>query len=820
MAAVKVVEDCEEEQRRRRARSAMAFRRSESNLVGLMSNSSQQQGGEAAHSVIGQPLETLTQPKRSGSILVAKDTVLQHQAQEIEDLKKSSSKSLARAWAKIREQENLIQKLRNKISLIEAESDLLRQKLDLRKQKQQELSTWMKMSGRNSNSSDFDGQYTSKHHKMFKTDNYDDIPIWQQLYFRFRECQTKSPSPAAAEETRVSPMWILFERALSRQMEADDFILAMNMLYSQFQQSARNSSLVELYNQISCLNKVMTCMSSMLEIPGSIMDLPLLTSRMLEIAMDLCAARSGRILFLEGDHLVVMAALSKSKQDGYVDIGVNNRPLPIDGIVGKVLKQGKTLNYKMGNDLAADFNKTTDVIMGQETTPFVCSPILDADGSLLGCLQLFDHMTEKKLQEGDRILNFFNKELQVNRVTCASNAESDRSCIMQILCEEFARVCGKEFEQCRAFSASWRAQQLLQRFLRFTKIVSNSSDFVSVLKMLNDMTVNVISVDQCGIFYLDKVANEFRLLHTLFDDESITLGLEQRVPNDGIGLISLAAQTAMMNTTNDVGKESKYSATRDLRGTTDLPARGICTVPLKNMYGEVSCVFQVSKHSVPWTRADEDVISTMDRSEQLLASTSVTRRSRTIRHTKSVQRRNSSTSITGMIKDFQRSMQVESLRLLVIKQPDENPEAPADSSKAKSTLVTLVSAGRESGMSRTASMEQAREAPPSIEHFVGEGITGHVAETTQCVRSNDAFAHPFFSPTFDRVFPSQVCTNICCVPVISEEDATTIAVLEALNKTPCFSEEDEIVLKVFAKQIGVFLMDRVIDMEGLSNLIF
>ena len=306
MAAVKLVEEWEEEQRRRRARSAMAFRRSESNVVELMSSSSQQQGGGLleeegsgwqSRSMSGNPRRRTVssaspwRPSRNprdqyegggsesrrrypfpafealqGSILVAKDTVLQHQAQEIEDLKKSSSKSLARAWAKIREQENLIQKLRNKISLIEAESDLLRQKLDLRKQKQQELSTWMKMSGRNSNSSDFDGQYTSKHHKMFKTDNSDDIPIWQQLYFRFRECQTKSPSPAAAEETRVSPMWILFERALSRQMEADDFILAMNMLYSQFQQSARNSSLVELYNQISCLNKVMTCMSSMLEV--------------------------------------------------------------------------------------------------------------------------------------------------------------------------------------------------------------------------------------------------------------------------------------------------------------------------------------------------------------------------------------------------------------------------------------------------------------------------------------------------------------------------------------------------------------------------
>eukprot|EP00960_Hanusia_phi_P067693 766681-Hanusia_phi.AAC.3 len=306
--------------------------------------------------------------------------------------------------------------------------------------------------------------------------------------------------------------------------------------------------------------------------------------------------------------------------------------------------------------------------------------------------------------------------------------------------------------------------------------------------MLNDMTVKVISVDQCGIFYIDKVVNEFRLLHTLFEaEDSVTLGLEQRVPNDGTGLISLAAQTAMMNTTNDAGKESKYSVNRDLCGRSKTPAMGICTVPLKNMYGEVSCVFQVSKKTVPWTRADEDVISTiavqlellLDRSEQLLASTSVTRRpaaSRTIRHTKSVQRRNSSTSLTGMINDFQRSMQVESLRLLIIKHPEAKPEAPAEGTK--STLTTLVSAGKNSGMSRTPSMEQALEAPQSILHFVGEGITGHVAETTQCVRSNDAFAHPFFSPTFDRVFPSQICTNICCVPVISEEDASTIAVLE------------------------------------------
>eukprot|EP00960_Hanusia_phi_P067694 766681-Hanusia_phi.AAC.4 len=441
------------DRRTRRVHSAMAFRRSDSKLIDLMMSSDNQQmgglyeedgGGLAwqARSLGQSRAVSSTPPSRrkdrrddyeggsianrrrypfpafealQGSILMAKDTLLQHQAQEIGDLRKSSSKSLARAWAKIKEQEDVIQKLRNKISLIEAESNLLRQKLDMRKQKQQELSSWMKMNVRISGGADFDGPYTSKSHKLFKTKNCQDIPIWQHLYFRFRECQ-KVPN-AGPDEARVSPMWILFERVLSRQMESDDFILAMNMLYSQFQQSARNSSLVELHNQISCLNKVMTCMSAMLEIPGSIMDLPLLTSRMLEIAMELCAARSGRILFQqEGDHnLIVMAALSRTKQNEYIDAGHNNRAVPMDGIVGKVVRQERTLNYKMGNDLAADFNKATDIIAGHDTTPFVCSPILDATGSVLGCLQLFDHLTEKKAQDGDRVLNFFNNEQQVSQ---------------------------------------------------------------------------------------------------------------------------------------------------------------------------------------------------------------------------------------------------------------------------------------------------------------------------------------------------------------------------------------------------------------------
>ena len=40
--------------------------------------------------------------------------------------------------------------------------------------------------------------------------------------------------------------------------------------------------------------------------------------------------------------------------------------------------------------------------------------------------------------------------------------------------EQFAREGGKEFRQCTMFDASWRSQQLLQRFLRFTPVVGKT----------------------------------------------------------------------------------------------------------------------------------------------------------------------------------------------------------------------------------------------------------------------------------------------------------------------------------------------------------
>jgi hypothetical protein len=61
---------------------------------------------------------------------------------------------------------------------------------------------------------------------------------------------------------------------------------------------------------------------------------------------------------------------------------------------------------------------------------------------------------------------------------------------------QFAKEGGKEFRQCTMFETSWRSQQLLQRFLRFTPLVETSSDFLAILLLLTEMISNVVSVSQ------------------------------------------------------------------------------------------------------------------------------------------------------------------------------------------------------------------------------------------------------------------------------------------------------------------------------------
>ena len=105
--------------------------------------------------------------------------------------------------------------------------------------------------------------------------------------------------------------------------------------------------------------------------------------------------------------------------------------------------------------------------MGASQRALVAAPVFDDGGTGIVAVLLVVHRVGQTFSEEERVM-----------------------------IEQFAREGGKEFRQCTMFDASWRSQQLLQRFLRFTPVVGNSPDFLAILRLLTEMISNVVNVSQ------------------------------------------------------------------------------------------------------------------------------------------------------------------------------------------------------------------------------------------------------------------------------------------------------------------------------------
>ena len=146
------------------------------------------------------------------------------------------------------------------------------------------------------------------------------------------------------------------------------------------------------------------------------------------------------------------------------------------------------------------------------------------------------------------------------------------------------------------------------------------------------------------------------------------------------------------------------------------------------------------------------------------------------------------------------------------------PPPPCDSSLAEpmkrqwiSQSSFIMDKGKEKDERGSASAEAAaaQAQEDTMAHKMGLGITGFVADMGEAYRAEEAYADPHYHALYDRAWSWQVVNNMACVPVRVQGSERVFAVLQALNKDQfaSFTDEDEVNMKVYAKQLGIVLQD-------------
>ncbi len=115
------------------------------------------------------------------------------------------------------------------------------------------------------------------------------------------------------------------------------------------------------------------------------------------------------------------------------------------------------------------------------------------------------------------------------------------------------------------------------------------------------------------------------------------------------------------------------------------------------------------------------------------------------------------------------------------------------------------------------SIENGAEQIQPIRLPMGQGISGHVAETGEIISCADAWDNPYFDRSFD-VKNKFRTRSVLCVPIQSKE-GKRIGILQVINKRGKikFDAEDEDYLKGLSAQIGIALENSFLHEElGLS----
>lgn len=100
----------------------------------------------------------------------------------------------------------------------------------------------------------------------------------------------------------------------------------------------------------------------------------------------------------------------------------------------------------------------------------------------------------------------------------------------------------------------------------------------------------------------------------------------------------------------------------------------------------------------------------------------------------------------------------------------------------------------------------------------GQGIAGHVAVTMKPVRTDDAYEDPRFLSTVDK-FTGTQSSSILCVPVPGFADDSPIALIQVMNNTfGYFDEEDESNLVQIANELSLGLRLRAREIYALRTL--
>eukprot|EP00292_Cryptomonas_paramecium_P006682 CAMPEP_0113720452 /NCGR_PEP_ID=MMETSP0038_2-20120614/36482_1 /TAXON_ID=2898 /ORGANISM="Cryptomonas paramecium" /LENGTH=476 /DNA_ID=CAMNT_0000649145 /DNA_START=234 /DNA_END=1663 /DNA_ORIENTATION=- /assembly_acc=CAM_ASM_000170 len=427
------------------------------------------------------------------AILRAKDLTILRLESEIDLLKRQLSKVLQASTSKIRDLVEKGKELKSQVESLQSENAALRRTQRDKQVHDEELKALFQEEahGRHGAHSPSTPS-TLGGSRMFPapTDAPSPSPagdeaLWKALFLSLQA----SASKQGGMDLSISPI-PGSSRGCWTSLDPDDFELALN---TAFFQRNRKQHISALSRSVTTVAKVMKALSTMLDIPGDLMDLNTLTNSLVRaVAMGLCGAAAGRIMVQQGDLLKLIAEVESEEDQSTRS---KSRYLPLEGIAAKVIREGCDINCHPNADLLVlqAYSERVDGLQG-DMRPFVCVPIFDEMGEIAGSLTLYS----RPQPQGAPGRGF---------------SEED-----QIMCREFGKQCGKEFKQCEMFAASWRSQQMFNRFLRYTPVVNSKQDFVAILRIMMDMIANVISVSQTGVFLLDKDTSEFRLLHTCEGD--------------------------------------------------------------------------------------------------------------------------------------------------------------------------------------------------------------------------------------------------------------------------------------------------------------
>lgn len=129
---------------------------------------------------------------------------------------------------------------------------------------------------------------------------------------------------------------------------------------------------------------------------------------------------------------------------------------------------------------------------------------------------------------------------------------------------------------------------------------------------------------------------------------------------------------------------------------------------------------------------------------------------------------------------------------------------------AEAGSILLMEQDRDALFFKSAKGEGA-EALVSMQMRTGQGIVGHVAETGESVRVNDADESPHYDRSVAKKLGVHV-GSVLCVPILGENQV--IGALELLNKKGGFTETDERLAYLLAGQTGRAIVLRQNREEG------